>query len=52
MKDGDLILFDLGAQYNYYNADISRTFPVSGKFTERQKEVYNAVLRVNKEIIK
>lgn len=52
LKDGDLILFDLGAQYNYYHADISRTFPVSGKFTERQKEVYNAVLRVNEEIIK
>lgn len=52
LKDGDLILFDLGAQYKYYNADISRTFPVNGKFTERQKEVYNAVLRVNEEIIK
>lgn len=52
LKDGDLILFDLGAEYNYYHADISRTFPVSGKFTERQKEVYNAVLRVNEEIIK
>ncbi|MGL5379416.1 aminopeptidase P family protein [Clostridium sp.] len=51
LKDGDLILFDLGAQYNYYNADISRTFPVNGKFTERQKEVYNAVLRVNEKII-
>lgn len=52
LNDGDLILFDLGAQYQYYNADISRTFPVNGKFTERQKEVYNAVLRVNEEIIK
>lgn len=51
LKDGDLILFDLGAQYNYYHADISRTFPINGKFTERQKEVYNAVLRVNEEII-
>ena len=51
MKDGDLILFDLGAQYNYYNADITRTFPVSGVFTERQKEVYNAVLRVNERVI-
>jgi len=51
IKDGDLILFDLGAQYKYYNADISRTFPVNGKFTERQKEVYNAVLRVNEKII-
>ena len=52
LKHGDLILFDLGAQYKYYNADISRTFPVSGKFTERQKEVYNAVLRVNERVIK
>ena len=51
LKNGDLILFDLGAQYKYYNADISRTFPVSGKFTERQKEVYNSVLKVNEEII-
>ncbi|MDD7795112.1 aminopeptidase P family protein [Clostridium sp. 'White wine YQ'] len=52
MKDGDLILFDLGAQCEYYNADITRTFPVSGKFTDRQKEVYEAVLRVNKKVIK
>jgi len=51
LKENDLILFDLGAQYKYYNADISRTFPVSGKFTKRQKEVYNAVLRVNEKII-
>lgn len=51
IKDGDLILFDLGAQYNYYNADISRTFPVNGKFNDRQKEVYESVLRVNEEII-
>lgn len=50
-KDGDLILFDLGAQVNYYNGDISRTFPVNGKFTERQKEVYEAVLRVNERVI-
>ncbi|MDR3598674.1 aminopeptidase P family protein [Clostridium sp.] len=51
IKDGDLILFDLGAQWNLYNADITRAFPVSGKFTERQKEVYEAVLRVNKAVI-
>lgn len=51
IKDGDLILFDLGAQLNCYNADISRTFPVNGIFTERQKEVYNAVLRVNEKVI-
>ena len=52
LKDGDLILFDLGAQWNLYNADITRTFPVNGKFTDRQKEVYEAVLRVNKAVIK
>jgi Xaa-Pro aminopeptidase len=52
LKDGDLILFDLGAQYKFYNGDISRTFPINGKFAERQKEVYEAVLRVNKEIIR
>ncbi|OOM11114.1 aminopeptidase P family protein [Clostridium saccharobutylicum] len=51
LKDGDLILFDLGAQWNCYNGDITRTFPVNGKFTERQKEVYEAVLRVNKAVI-
>ena len=51
LKDGDLILFDLGAEYNCYNADITRVFPVNGKFTERQKEVYNSVLKVNEEII-
>jgi len=51
LKDGDLILFDLGAQWNLYNADITRTFPINGKFTNRQKEVYEAVLRVNKAVI-
>lgn len=43
-RDGDLILFDLGASVNMYCADISRTFPISGKFTERQKQIYNIVL--------
>ncbi|GAB6168643.1 aminopeptidase P family protein [Clostridium carnis] len=52
LKDGDLILFDLGAQHNYYNGDISRTFPINGVFSDRQKEVYNAVLRVNEKVIK
>src|SRR3712207_5541230 len=45
-------MFDLGAQYEYYNGDITRTFPVNGKFTERQKEIYNVVLRANERIIK
>lgn len=51
-KDGDMILFDLGAQWNNYSADISRTFPLNGKFTERQKEVYNVVLETMKEVEK
>lgn len=42
--ENDLILIDAGAQWEYYAGDISRTFPVSGKFTERQKLVYNIVL--------
>lgn len=44
-KDGDLILFDLGAKSGMYCADISRTFPVNGKFSPRQKEIYNIVLQ-------
>ncbi len=43
-EDNSLILIDAGAQWEYYNGDISRTFPVNGKFTERQKLVYNIVL--------
>ena len=41
---GDLILFDLGCEWNYYCSDISRTFPINGKFTDRQRAVYQAVL--------
>ncbi len=48
-KDGDLLLIDTGAEYANYAGDLSRTFPVNGKFTKRQKEVYNACLRVMKE---
>lgn len=51
IKDGDLILFDLGAQLNYYNSDITRTFPVNGKFTERQKTIYNIVLKAHSDTI-
>jgi len=47
--NGDVILFDFGAEYANYNADMSRTIPVNGKFTQRQKAVYNAVLHVMKE---
>ncbi len=45
-KKGDLLLLDVAASYANYNADLTRTIPVSGKFTRRQKAVYNAVLRV------
>ena len=47
-NDGDLLLMDFGAEYANYSADMSRTIPVNGKFTERQKECYNAVLRTFK----
>ena len=50
LEDGKLVLFDLGAQYKYYNADISRTFPVNGKFTQRQKQIYNVVLRAQEAV--
>lgn len=49
LNDGDLMLMDFGAEYANYAADMSRTIPVSGRFTPRQKAVYNAVLKVKKE---
>ena len=49
-KNGDLLLMDFGAEYNYYAADLSRTIPISGKFTNRQKQVYASVLKVLKEM--
>jgi Xaa-Pro aminopeptidase len=45
-QDGDVLLLDVGAEYGNYNADMTRSVPVNGKFTERQRAVYNAVLRV------
>lgn len=48
VKDGDLILFDVGCWYGNYASDVTRCFPANGRFTARQKEVYNAVLRVQK----
>lgn len=45
-KDGDVLLLDVGAEYANYASDLTRCIPVNGKFTKRQKEVYNAVLRV------
>lgn len=51
IQENDLVLVDSGAEYGYYAADITRTFPISGKFTSRQKEVYEAVLDVQKQIL-
>lgn len=51
-KAGDLILMDVGAEYANYSSDMSRTIPVSGRFTDRQKDVYNAVNRVKNEATK
>jgi len=49
VEEDSLVLLDLGAQYNYYNADISFTFPANGKFTEKQKTFYNIVLKALRE---
>jgi Xaa-Pro aminopeptidase len=50
-NDGDLVLMDIGAEYNYYNADITRTVPVNGRFTNRQRQVYEAVYRLHNNIL-
>lgn len=52
LKDGELVLFDLGCKSNGYCSDITRTFPVNGKFTPLQKKIYNIVLKANKTICK
>ncbi|HTE34335.1 MAG TPA: Xaa-Pro aminopeptidase [Chryseolinea sp.] len=49
---GDVLLLDIGAEYANYNADLTRTIPVNGKYSKRQKDVYNAVLRVQQEAMK
>ena len=52
MEDGKLLLLDLGAKVKGYCADITRTYPVSGKYSERQKQIYDIVLRANQEVTK
>ena len=52
IKDNDLVLFDLGAEYGLYKSDITRTIPANGKFTERQKLIYNIVLGGQKLVFK
>lgn len=51
LKEGDVLLMDFGAEYANYASDCSRTIPVSGTFSPRQKQVYNAVLRIMKQAI-
>ncbi len=51
VKNGELVLFDLGSQNNVYCADISRTYPANGKFSDLQKKIYSIVLECNKLII-
>lgn len=51
-KAGDVLLLDVGAEYGNYNADMTRTIPVNGTFTKRQRDVYNAVLRIKRAAIK
>ena len=51
-KAGEVILMDVGAEYGNYNADMTRCIPVNGRFTKRQKEVYNSVLRVKRKAMK
>lgn len=51
-EDGDLLLLDVAASYANYNADLTRTIPVNGRFTRRQRQVYDAVLRVLRASVK
>ncbi|MBD1910675.1 MULTISPECIES: aminopeptidase P N-terminal domain-containing protein [unclassified Leptolyngbya] len=51
MQDGELLLIDAGCAYGYYNSDITRTFPVSGHFTEEQRILYSIVLEAQKQAI-
>jgi Xaa-Pro aminopeptidase len=52
LKNGDLVLIDSGCEYNGYASDITRTIPVSGEFTKEQKDIYELVLKVQKDVIK
>lgn len=51
MEDGDLLLMDMGAEYGYYTADITRTIPVSGRFTGEQRDIYDLVLKAQRAAI-
>jgi len=51
MQAGELLLLDAGAEVGYYTGDITRTWPVSGTFSEPQREIYDLVLRAQEEVI-
>lgn len=51
IEAGDMVVMDIGCEYNHYCADITRTIPASGKFTPQQKEIYNIVLEANNAVI-
>jgi Xaa-Pro aminopeptidase len=52
MMDGELVVVDIGAEFSEYAADITRTYPVSGKFSPRQREIYNIVLEAQEAALK
>jgi len=51
LEDGQMLLMDAGVQLNGYASDITTTFPINGKFTEKQAAIYNAVLKANRAVI-
>jgi Xaa-Pro dipeptidase len=52
IKGGDMLVFDMGAEYHCYGSDVTRSFPVNGKFTEKQRKIYQAVLDAQESVIK
>jgi len=52
MQDGDVVVVDIGAKYGFYCADITRTYPVSGVFSDRQREIYNIVLGAQEAVVR
>ena len=51
MQEGDLLLVDAGAEYNFFSGDVTRTYPINGRFTEVQKRIYTKILDVQKKLI-